>query len=569
MTKTKKFRATVDPKFLLKVDRIFDASPRTIFNELLQNARRAKATEVTVEIEEKDGKSIVTIEDNGDGVVSPRPLLRLAGSEWDADTQDAEDPAGMGFFSLSAFESVEVWSRDWYGKFTPEVFCGAVDLTTTTIPAMTAGMKIKWVWPGMAEDQLVRHVDSAAEHCGIPIINIKSPGDSKRIEPKSFLHDSELVERFDDLGFSIGVISAPSRYRAAPDISINFNGVRIKETLTGQPLAVALGAHNFEVKVDVQCVKELQLVLPSRNALKHNAARNNLLLMCEKKVYEKIAEQRYGKHSLSFANYERALSEFGIDIGEALNDLPTWSCEGNWGSSVTHENEILVSPELAGIRPLFVLWNEGAAYNTSRTKPAYEGYKWYDALPRLTDAITTIDGQVFEDTTLFYESGADAEGNGGDSVLCWVNDIKVEFFISNGDTIVVKPDVLVTSEDSTSSVEGIEEGMTSVYLRKSSKEDPDAVGNAVDFVKDCIFSPSEDGEAEHYERQEREFMRDMTSWLVGFFGTTADSVKYLLEEFASEYPWEARADHYSWTITCSPETGAPKVTSFEPVKPKI
>jgi len=426
----------------------------------------------------------------------------------------------------------------------------------------------------MAEDKLAHHIASAAKHCGIPVVNVNSPDGNQRLEAKSFMEGAEIVEKFDDLGFTIGVVPRSSRYRTAPNVVINFNGVRITESLAGQPLSVSLGKYNTEIRVDVWCVKELQLVLPARSSLKHNDARDHLLLMCEKKVYEEIASKKYGQHSLPFANYDRAHKEFGIDIGEASNDLQPWSFEGHWGSSFAMKDEILVECELSGSRSLFTLWEECRnKYHTKKTKPDYEGYRWYDAMPRLTDVITTIDGQVFKEACPFYENmeevaARDAEGNGGDPVLCWVNDMKVEFVVSNGDTIVADPDIIVTSEDDTSYVDGIDGGTTSVYLRKSSKDESDAAHNAVEFVNDCMFTPSDDGEAEHYERQAREFKRELTSWFVRFFGTHADSVKYLLEEFAAEYPWEARADQYSWTITCSPETSVPKVTSFAPVKSK-
>ena len=67
------YRASIDPLFLSKVDRVFDSSPRTVFNELLQNARRAGATEVSIKFttgEDVNGAPYVHVDfnDNGRGI---------------------------------------------------------------------------------------------------------------------------------------------------------------------------------------------------------------------------------------------------------------------------------------------------------------------------------------------------------------------------------------------------------------------------------------------------------------------------------------------------------------------
>ena len=48
MTRFKPFRAQVSPKILEKAPRFFNGTFSDIFNELLQNARRAGATRVDI-----------------------------------------------------------------------------------------------------------------------------------------------------------------------------------------------------------------------------------------------------------------------------------------------------------------------------------------------------------------------------------------------------------------------------------------------------------------------------------------------------------------------------------------
>ncbi len=79
--------------------------------ELLQNARRAEASEVRVEIDSRAGSVCVT--DNGHGVIDPQDLLNIGKSEWAAGVQ-AERPAGMGLFSVFKLGKLaEVRSGRW------------------------------------------------------------------------------------------------------------------------------------------------------------------------------------------------------------------------------------------------------------------------------------------------------------------------------------------------------------------------------------------------------------------------------------------------------------------------
>ena len=66
-------------------------------DEDIQNAQRAKATEVKVTVDYQS--KIVTIENNGQILNKPQALFSIAESEWDEDVKSTENPFGMGFFS--------------------------------------------------------------------------------------------------------------------------------------------------------------------------------------------------------------------------------------------------------------------------------------------------------------------------------------------------------------------------------------------------------------------------------------------------------------------------------------
>ena len=82
--------AKVNPRLLTKADRLFTGAAEGRIIEILQNARRAGATEV--KITNKD--NLVTVHDNGSGIDDFQKLLDLGGSGWDEKMEAGEDPAG-------------------------------------------------------------------------------------------------------------------------------------------------------------------------------------------------------------------------------------------------------------------------------------------------------------------------------------------------------------------------------------------------------------------------------------------------------------------------------------------
>ncbi|WP_339304238.1 hypothetical protein NST33_17650 [Paenibacillus sp. FSL L8-0435] len=81
----------------------------SFLDEDIQNAQRAKATEVRVTVDYYNNK--VTIENNGQTLTNPQALFSIAESEWDEDIQKSESPFGMGFFSnITVSDHIEVFT---------------------------------------------------------------------------------------------------------------------------------------------------------------------------------------------------------------------------------------------------------------------------------------------------------------------------------------------------------------------------------------------------------------------------------------------------------------------------
>ncbi|AOV18793.1 hypothetical protein BJI67_16270 (plasmid) [Acidihalobacter aeolianus] len=147
----------------------------TFLKELLQNARRAKATQVDLEVD-CAGDSLI-IKDDGNGIADFQVLFSLADSGWDAETVSQEGPYGLGFLSaLFAARVVEVESLGKRVSFSTEdaLNFDAIDV----VPCETAGAMIgtvirlnglsKEFWRHVVDD---KHALCIIEHMckGFPI----------------------------------------------------------------------------------------------------------------------------------------------------------------------------------------------------------------------------------------------------------------------------------------------------------------------------------------------------------------------------------------------------------------
>ena len=89
-------------------------------DEDVQNAQRAKATEVKVTVD-RCGEKTVTIENNGNVLTNPQTLFSIAESDWDEEVRNSENPFGMGFFSnITVSNLINVHSGNTYITFDVE-----------------------------------------------------------------------------------------------------------------------------------------------------------------------------------------------------------------------------------------------------------------------------------------------------------------------------------------------------------------------------------------------------------------------------------------------------------------
>lgn len=104
--------ASVGQSLIGKVSRLFNNSVADVLAELLQNARRAGAHEIDIDVIEADGAKFLVLRDDGSGIDDPAKILTLGDSGWSRDIARSEDPAGMGVFSLAGrYVEIRSYSR--------------------------------------------------------------------------------------------------------------------------------------------------------------------------------------------------------------------------------------------------------------------------------------------------------------------------------------------------------------------------------------------------------------------------------------------------------------------------
>jgi hypothetical protein len=300
VNRMKTIRAKVNPRLLSKADRLFTGTVDGRIIEILQNARRAGATEVHI----INSAGQVTVQDNGRGIADFAALLDLGRSGWDERTESAEDPAGVGVFCLAPREvcitsggtKVVIAGKGWTGE--------PVDVQTADTP-VTGTQLVFQDTPWLFE-----MVEKYAVFAGM-----KVTVDGKVCAREPFV--SERAVPHPELGCRIEVRErgALSRWHDqwrqtwhADMVFVNFHGqvvsfmyapvsecLQYLVDLTGEPTGI-------------------RMMLPARTRPVENEAFGQLKAAIEKEAFQHI--QRKGFHRLKFKEYCRA-KELGIELPEA------------------------------------------------------------------------------------------------------------------------------------------------------------------------------------------------------------------------------------------------------------
>jgi len=303
--------AKVSERLLTKAERLFTGTLDGRIIEIIQNARRAGATEVR--ISNKDG--FITVEDNGCGVDDFQKLLDLGGSGWDEKLEAGEDPAGVGLFSLAPKEvtitsgnrKIVIDKDGWTGK--PVEVIEMAEKVNGTI------LRFK--------DEKPWDMETVEKHA--VFANIRVIVEGKYCHQIPFC-DSDAVH-YQNPGCKIEVVQEVSKYHEK--WSSSWHHGRVLLNFHGQVVQLdywpGKNRHDLTILVDITDQTDIRLMLPARTRLVENPAFEKLKLAIELEYYKYF--QRQKTHCLYYKEYLRA-KELGIELSEAA---PQYKVGVLWG----------------------------------------------------------------------------------------------------------------------------------------------------------------------------------------------------------------------------------------------
>ncbi|NKB55095.1 MAG: hypothetical protein GKS00_02060 [Alphaproteobacteria bacterium] len=516
MTATQTFYATVSEKTLDKVTQLFNASPSDTLNELVQNSRRAGATRIDVHRIESDLGPAAVFRDDGRGVADPRTLLALGDSDWDAAIAGRESAAGMGFFALShGYSTIRSRTRDagtgWSMTLTPDQFTGKAPATAAP-HAMEPGTEI--IFTCKHSEFVLGRLEAAARYCPVPVYF-----EGERLDQQDFLADAIHIETWN--GVRIGVVQR-SNWHDQP--VINFHGLTIVSAQTALPdISSVLDRYCYSVRVDIVDCPDLKLVLPARKEVVRDAFFDALKTACTRAMYRAIARQ--SGHTLSFDNWRKA-GALGVDLPEAAAELRPYTPD----IADTYNRCVQPPAEVPGNACLVdfdgeaqeqqCFWrafrNSSLDFVLFEPCSAYEGYEWYDRLPRITGLRHFIsdDGECAE--VLVAEEAGDRRR---------VDKIEIEATIRQPDgdkqPLRLDTDLLLVGDPWVIGLCDV-----GIFAAKDSDIDP---GGLTDLLCASYFWVSDDAEADSADTQLRAFLDEAQHIATGFLLSEHDANVALLE----------------------------------------
>jgi hypothetical protein len=312
-------RATVNTRLLSKAQRLFTGTLQGRIIELLQNARRAGATEVV--ITNKDGR--ISVADNGKGISDFSELLDLGGSGWNprndmesedsvvtqSDLEQSEDPAGVGLFCLAPRKLV-VLSRGcqaviedggWHGD--------TVEVASAQSPARGSTFIFA------DEPWSLDSVEPFATYTGMRVVV-----DGRACRQLNFIEGCS--RDYPELGVRIKVVpvdqlppfcySDGTRRFSRDQVYVNFFGQVV--SLDYQPV----DQHQLAYLVELTGIPTgIRLMLPARTRLIENQPLTRLKEVIEWEAYDHL--RLVGQHKLAYSQFIRA-RELGVVLPEATPD---------------------------------------------------------------------------------------------------------------------------------------------------------------------------------------------------------------------------------------------------------
>ena len=511
---TNQFYVTVDPSFISKSPYFFNSTIEDIFTELLQNSRRAGASQVHIETkEDENGYWWVSVKDNGCGFFFNNDSIQLGGSKWDDEIKDRETPAGVGIFSL-ANRGCLIESNGLSAVLTKEHFTGVKAVTLTPSDYIIEGTVVTFPAPELkAEKENLEKINSLVYHS--PLINNLTKYYPLRVFfngiqtlkldfGKHTTNNEKLLNHVYYNGLEIYIYGNGTHDFDA--VKWDFNGayinfygavINIRDVIDISVITDLLEKRgkSFFVKINVVDCPNLELVLPDRKRVIENEFFEELKQFCQKEVYKLIAQQK--DWVLPYSQYKRA-KELGVEINECpaqlLSFVPYYYGEEvafdnyEWDED-TYGKQTLVNVDDKTI--LVTLENEVGRLNdhilalalVSSTSENLEGFKFVEPLPILAGYSWYDNLKQIEKITPTYRA------QDGEFCICEVTDKLAEKVNEINLTVVWKAE---NAEESYGQLQlSLPFALVADYDGMELLDDPDNMGEVLplDDGKDHLYLP--------------------------------------------------------------------------------
>lgn len=490
----------VAPETIAKVTRLFNNTAFDVICELFQNARRAGALAVAVTLVTTADASYLTITDDGHGIVDPASIVTLGRSGWSDETRRAEDPAGMGVFSLAGQDVIiRSWSKvdrqGWLAHIPASAWETSRPIAISTDP-IDRGTSITVRVPQQWLKNLAADIERAAKHYPVPVTL-----DGEPLPSEDWLKDADHVETWN--GTRIGIFHRHPSHYSSRDHRLNFHGVTLPCDLP-HVQEVDRGGH-WIARVDIFDAPQIHLVLPARKEVVENDAVADLRSAVKTAIYRAIEAK--GSHRLSHHDWTEAAA-LGVTLPQAEPYLFGWHAPAADYSRNYESGTRIGDPSMVLVPDFEALVAIPAEAAIAKRNPfggplveaqdAFRGYGWYDVLARVEDLRFRIQqaGRVF---IVSDSREAPTEVTDG-----WVDEIELLATIAHAGAYVdvaCEADVAFAPDQfSCNSVDG-----TSIFVRRNSGV---GSGTVTDLLESAIFYASDDSDADSYDTQQERFQSE-------------------------------------------------------------
>lgn len=529
--------ARVHDSAIDRVSRFFNATLDDAFVELLQNARRAGATAISVRSEYvSEHQYRVAVVDDGAGIPDPSILLSFGESAWTGETEAAEDPAGIGFYALSKF-GCSIASRPradgrvapgWRAELTPESFLGKTG--ATVLPDDNApephGTAISFV-TDRNTDCIGSILAGAARYFPLPVAF-----NGRTLDRKPFLDRAVHTETWNGLEFGVYRNDFPSW----PEHDVNFHGRTFR---AGLPGIECVAGGTWSARADIRACPGFELVLPARKEPVVNDFLKEMREAAERAVFRAIAAHETGPR-LAFRDHRRA-NRAGIRIPQPppalepwrppVADIDDWRAPAGYEALRPSALVMTAEPETHHGQALWrALERAGISARLFAPDRRFEGYAWYDNLPRVTGFSVHVTHQGRTHSIVHPdEDGADAARDIPDRAQLGFgarpDAILMRLHVAEPgirDRIVEIPADVVFMNREEDYVEEIDPLVTA-----ASDISPDELAR---LIHRAFFSPSDDRDADSHETQKIRFEEDAMRIALTLLASEDEALKHAIAE---------------------------------------